>query len=474
MTNKKTALLTIIAIILGINTQLFAISLEEFIILVKTKHPLYQQLTLLEKESTLQIPQAEERFNTLLEQDLSYTRTNPIKSSPFNPDTIDTSNFKGTISKELQKTGGKISIGINSQYNYFGYKTPPSLNGTPLVTSGSFYQNSIFLSYIHPLLKNINGTLSKLGVEIATLKVEEDALKFKEAKETLLKTMIQNYIEWTFLYEENAIIANRIDLSENLLQSIRRQYEANLLNKVDVLRAEDSLNTLKEQQLIIRNKLENKGLELEILLSEKDLRKEKPTFSFYKVNAPSKKETSETRTQKQLLFIQKILEKELNALKNEKKPELDLVTKVAINDGNKSSNKSLNFENNEASIALTYKNPLSKKSDMAKINAKELELEAIKLQLEEVKQIDKSTFTQLNTSIRQWVEIIELNKNQLQSSKLKTDEEWKLYTQGRNSLSTVLQARDQELTAKLNYLNNLLTFHFLKYNLLDNQDILEE
>ncbi len=64
--------------------------------------------------------------------------------------------------------------------------------------------------------------------------------------------------------------------------------------------------------------------------------------------------------------------------------------------------------------------------------------------------------------------VLALNREQIDSSKKKTEEEFKLYNQGRGQLTFVIQSSDNEQNARLTYAQNAKLYHelILRYRAL--------
>lgn len=63
--------------------------------------------------------------------------------------------------------------------------------------------------------------------------------------------------------------------------------------------------------------------------------------------------------------------------------------------------------------------------------------------------------------IRELEKVLALNQEQIESAKAKTEEELRLYNQGRGDLTFVIQSRDNEERAKLTYAQNAAVYQKL-------------
>ena len=85
----------------------------------------------------------------------------------------------------------------------------------------------------------------------------------------------------------------------------------------------------------------------------------------------------------------------------------------------------------------------------------------MKIQKDEIELTLISALTNLMIQIKEMVSVLELNKQQIESARRKTEEELKMYNQGRGSLTFVILSRDGEENAKLIYIQNAVQYHKL-------------
>ena len=90
-----------------------------------------------------------------------------------------------------------------------------------------------------------------------------------------------------------------------------------------------------------------------------------------------------------------------------------------------------------------------------------LQVKQIQMQLEEISLDLASAVTNIYIQVEELEKVLTLNQEQIQSAKRKTEEELKLYNQGRGELTFVIQSRDSEQNAKLRYAQNAVTYHKL-------------
>ena len=91
--------------------------------------------------------------------------------------------------------------------------------------------------------------------------------------------------------------------------------------------------------------------------------------------------------------------------------------------------------------------------------------------MEEVAVALASALTSLHIQLSELEEVLALNQEQIESARERTEEELKLYNQGRGELTFVIQSRDNEQNAKLTLAQNALTYHklLIEYQALTDQ-----
>ncbi|MCH8289030.1 MAG: TolC family protein, partial [Candidatus Marinimicrobia bacterium] len=121
--------------------------------------------------------------------------------------------------------------------------------------------------------------------------------------------------------------------------------------------------------------------------------------------------------------------------------------------------------------ALQFSVPLGNNSAKSNINRTDVQISQLRSQVKEVVIGLTSIVSNLHTQMTEMEKVLQLNVEQINSSKEKTKEELKLYNQGRGDLTFVIQSRDNEQNAKLLYAVNAFTYHtlFIQYRSLTDQ-----
>jgi outer membrane protein TolC len=153
------------------------------------------------------------------------------------------------------------------------------------------------------------------------------------------------------------------------------------------------------------------------------------------------------------------------------KPDLSLVAKLNLKNADNGFGNSFVLDKPDALIGLQLGFPVENRTSRSKISQTDIQVMQLEKQIEEVALMLASAATNIYTQITELESVLELNKEQIESSQRKTEEELKLYNQGRGDLTFVIQSRDSEQAAKLIYVSNALMYHklLLQYRALLDQ-----
>ena len=110
---------------------------------------------------------------------------------------------------------------------------------------------------------------------------------------------------------------------------------------------------------------------------------------------------------------------------------------------------------------MQFRVPLQNRTAKSQVAKTDLQLKQIQEQLHEISLDLESAVTNIYIQITELERVLTLNQEQIQSAKERTEEELKLYNQGRGELTFVIQSQDNEQNAKLTYAQNALTYHRL-------------
>lgn len=433
------------------------ITKESFINSLKNNHPIFKK----EYLSVEIEKQTQNIFKSITDWNISSTLTSSYKeddlvSSEF--EKYKGANLGVSIDKTFWESGGTLSIEVNSNYT-----------DIEVINKMDFYKQQFGLSYSHPLSKNKNGFLTQLSFNLQQFAIDSAKISVIENLENFLLRNIQKYHEWVYFYEEKKILESRLNLSEDLLNEIKKKRETNLVDYVDVIRAEDSLRLVKQTLMLSKTSFKAIGQELSIL-AKKQLIEMNPKYSLYEKVAYKSIQDAVLyyRNNSRLIkLIDKQIERQnfnLRSIKEEKKSELSLLSEVNMKNTEDRFMDAFDSLKPSFLLGIVYKRPLEKIKSKEEIKTTQLKIEALEKEKDEIILNLESQLSKMHIQIKNYENILELNKQQIDSSKERTREELKYYHQGRGDLTYVIESRDNEQNAKLTYAFNALNYQNLVLN----------
>ena len=317
-----------------------------------------------------------------------------------------------------------------------------------------------------PLSKNME-RLARLGYDLQEYTIKAKEVEIQENQESFLVEPATLFIDWAYALELVDIYQQRLELAEEQLATTNRMFRSNLIDKLDVLRAEDSIRTA--QQAIFEYESLAKSIQsvLATLSNSEGIYEDKPFFDFYAfVELPAAAEAAargkaNTRLKKPLLFLIEQFRYQSEAFGEREKSTLDLFLEAGIYGPEDAFIDSLKVIHPQATIGLSY----SPATGLEQVEADRAFISTQVSQLEkEIEAIEKTVETNVTSLAIQAVElekIIELSRQLITSAEEKSSEEARLYSQGRNMLTNVIQSRDSVQAQKAKLVDNFARYHRL-------------
>jgi len=465
----ESILVLFILLFLGSLAQAQTITRDEFLNQLKSRHPLFEK-----EKMTSQILREEQKgylgaedWKILSSVYLSHEEPAMAFSGPEKTDAI---SISGGVERVFWKTGGRLSASFSSGYAQL--KINPAF-GFP----DAIFQNQMDLSYIHPLLKNKNGFLDQLQYDLQQFNIDLSEIKTFENLEDFLAVSASKFLDWVFLSEQMKIMAERMKLSEEELKRTEKKRKANLVDQADVIRAEDAVRITRQNQMLIDARWHALQAELAVLTQNNELYNLSPKYSIYEftntitTNDAVDKLKENSRLLKLLNIQVNQLQYSRKGFEETSKPELSAIAQLNIKRMEDGFGQSLLLNKPDAIVGLQFSFPLGNTTAKSQIAVTDLQISKMKIQIDELTLTLSSALTYLIIQMKELVNVLELNQEQIESAKERTKEELKLYNQGRGELTFVIQSRDNEQNAKLTYAMNALSYHklLLQYNALMDQ-----
>ena len=433
------------------------ITQSQFLDQLKQRHPLF------EKEKLSAEIEKEEQNSYLGAQDW-----NILSSATFSheepaiafagPEKTDAFALSGGIERVFWNTGGKLGASFTSSTAKinptFGFSMP-------------FYQNEIAISYIHPLLKNKKGFLDRLQYNLKQFDIDFSEIQAIENMEDFLALCASQFLDWVYLTEQKKIIDERLRLSEEELDRAKRKRTANLVDQADVMRAEDAVRIWKQNQVLVESQWNGLQAKLAVLSQDENINNLSPEFKLYQVKklGSLKEDLLKLKNDSRLIKVLSVQLEQLELVRKSYQhtlqPDLSLVAQLNTKKLETGFGKSLEMDKPDAVVGLHFSLPLRNSTAKSHITKTNLQISQLKKQVDEIILALTSELTNLNIQLTEMKNVLELNQEQIESAKERTNEELKLYNQGRGDLTFVILSRDNEQNAKLIYAQNALTYHKL-------------
>jgi outer membrane protein TolC len=265
------------------------------------------------------------------------------------------------------------------------------------------------------------------------------------------------------------VTEDRHKLAVEQLDQIGKRYDANLVDRVDVLRAEDDVRIADQARMQVKSAWDALQAELAVISGSDDLYAGKPAYNIYSVTSLPWVEESLERAKKNSRLIRVIdLQKEQllrqrAGFEEEKKARLDLSVSGGLFGQDEAFEKTIQVYQPDLTVALAYSTLFKKREVKGRIGALDLQVRQIEKAAQAVEVDLEAAIRGILIQLREIEKILSLNRAQMESAKEKTLEEIKLYNQGRGQLTFVIQSRDNEERSKLTYLENAALYHTLLF-----------
>ena len=434
-----------------------AIDLGEYIGLLKANHPFFQKEQLAvevekSKAETL-LPRYEWRFSLIPQ----YT----VADEQVNSEIFENLSQNVALQAGMERASASgRRLGFSASTGYTRLQDP---SGT--VEKNSF-QHGIEVSLSWPLKKNVE-RLARLGYDLQEYAIQAKEVEIVENQESFLVEPATLFVDWAYALELVDIYQQRLQLAEEQLATTNRMYRANLVDKLDVMRSEDAIRTAQQAIFEYSSLAQSIQAVLAALSDSQDIYDDRPEVAFYSfADLPAAAEAAarvraRTRLKKPLVVLIEQLRFQSGAFAEREKATLDLFLEAGIFGPQDAFVDSLEILHPEATIALSY----SPATGLEQVKA---ERQLISTQIEqlqkEIEVLEKTVETNVLSVLIQAAElekIIDLNRQLIESAAEKAAEEARLYSQGRNMLTNVIQSRDSVQDQRARLIDNFARYHRL-------------
>jgi len=368
--------------------------------------------------------------------------------------------FSAELSRADWNTGSRVAVGASSGYGDVRF---------PGFGAGSFsqFQNRIFAEYSLSLLRNARGALDRLAYDLAAFDINLADLQAEENNEEFLLEMGTLFLDWVYLEEQIRILDRRLAIAQEELERTQRRREQNLIDEIDVLRAEDAVRMARQNQLLAVAQWKAVRVQLATRLADESIDAATPDHDLYSLATEYTDEILNLRVRLQVRPLQRLevvrhqLERNREGLENAGKPSLDLVAGGALEGGDNSYLDSLGTDRPEAYLQLRWSQPLGNRTVKADLRKTDLQILQVEIRARALELELRAAARALVAQMTELENVLLLNQEHITSAARRTEEELRLYNQGRGELNFVLLSRDNEANAEFVYAGNAATYQKL-------------
>jgi outer membrane protein TolC len=397
-----------------------------------------------------------------------YVYQEPLASNPFTPSRLHALGVGAGAERAFWSTGGRFSVSWTTGF------TDQELEDIVIpdvveIPAGppEYYENKFYVMYTQPLLQNFKGKLDRLAYDLAEYAIDISEIQALESNEEFLLDAGTRFLEWVFLTEQLRIAEERLALAEEQLEQAIRKREANLVDEVDVLRAEDAVRMTRQNIMFIELQWKSKRAELAVLAQSEELYEVTPEFDIYRlVELPSIDEAvAEMKQDSRLLELLEVQSVQLaqsrEGIFESGRAQLNLNVGAGLMGGDDDFGGSLTLDSPDLLVSLDLRYPLSRTTMEADLAKTDLQLRLLEKEIENVSLDLEAAIRNLLIQIDEMEGVLLINQEHIESARAKTEEELRMYNQGRSMLTFVIQSRDDEQQAKLTYAQNAASYHQL-------------
>lgn len=445
------------------------LSMHQFLTNVQNNHPFFDQ-----QQMNAQIAEQQQRAHLgdedwVVVANPSYRHRERSAGNAFVAESENQFGASAGLEREFWSNGGRVAL--NYDYNYLDQRYPSPIN------TFEEHSHGVNLSYSLPLLKNRGGVLSRLAYDLQAYEVDVATVQADEAQEEFIEQRAAGYLDWVLLSEQYRIASNRLLLAEEELARSEKKRKSRLAAEVDVLRAQDAVITVKH----IRQRIDAQRQALQAQLAtesgDETLLRARPAFDLYQVavlpdvDAMLGAMTIGSRLLKAIDLRLAQSQQQLDGLDHHNRAELDLVLGAGLASDHTDFNDSYELDQPQYSVGFNFRYPLGQRSAKAELSRARLQQQQLRQQRANILLQLAAQMRQLHTQMTALQDVLQLNREQIEIARQKTQEEVKLHQQGRSELTFVIQSRDNEQNAQLIYAENAATYQrlHLRYQSLNDR-----
>jgi outer membrane protein TolC len=447
------------------------VRLDEYLNRVKATHPFFRAEQLQPEIDQQQSNSYLGREDWRLLADGFLTHLEPLATSPFEPERVDIVALGVGTERLFWGSGSRLSVDWRSSMtdqNLPGFSIPGP--GGPVeipIGPSTYYRNILRATWSLPLMQNRGGELDRLEFDLSVYDVDASWVSSWEAQEDFLLDVGTTFLLWALAEEQIKIAQRRLDLAVEELDRSKRRREAALVDEVDIWRSEAAVHNTQSALSLIESQWMSVQAELATLASDSTMYLQRPQYDLYTLPDPPGVDafvgdiTSSTRIVRALEIQHEKLARLERGFVDTKRPNLDLNLSGALQGGDDGFGGAFEMKYPDLGVGLVFSYPLTTRTAKADIAKTRLEIRQLEGRLSDVRISLTAAARSIIVRMEELRDVIDANILAISANEKRTEEELKLYNQGRGDLAFVIQSQDNIALSELEYAGNVTTYHNL-------------
>jgi len=463
--------LALVATLLAAASSSGAITMDAYLARVRETHPFFDR----ERMAPVIAEQHSARYlgaqDWSLASDASYRHIEPLQTSPFDPERIDNVVLDAGGARTFWGTGSRLSVGWQFDaidQNLPGIVIPGPGGGIEVpVGPSTYYRNALRATWSLPLLRNRGGALDRLEYELSGYDIDLSAVTAIERQEDFLRDVATSFVRWALLEEQRRIAADRLALAQEELARTRRQRSARLVDEADLLRAESAVHVTESVLRNIEAGSAAARAELAALAGSDALLSGGPEIDLYAVPAgvadadAVEPAIARSRLVRSIDIQRRQLARVEAGNAEVARPDLSLSLSGALVGGDPSIGPSFALDHPDLGVGLALSYPIGNRTAEADLATTRLQARQLEYARGEAEVSLRAGMDAIVTQLDGLDDVLALDQRRIDTARRKTEEEQQLYERGRGNLTFVIQSRDDEAIARLDYAQNAARYHEL-------------
>jgi outer membrane protein TolC len=447
------------------------VTMDDYLERVKTTNPFFRveqmQKDIAQKESDRYLGRQDWRLNA----NGSINHLEPLQIGPFDPERVDVFVLGTGTERSFWGSGSRLTVDWQTDVTdqkIPGFSIPGPGGGIEIpIGPSTFYRNILSATWSLPLMQNGGGELDRLEHDLSLYDIDINDVSSLESQEDYLLDVGSTFIQWALAEEQIRIAEDRLEIATEELERSKRKRTAFLVDEVDVLRSRDALLGTQSALYLIESQWKAVQANLATLAEDDEIYQSKPSYDIYDLPDPPDIEsfidfvTHRTRLVHTLEFQHSQLIRLEQGYDDIEKPELALNLRAALLGGDEDIGGSFEMTNPDVGIGLVFSYPINNRTATADVEKTRLQIRQLELSIQSTQLELEATARTIIVRMRELRDVIDSNIEQISSNRKRTEEETKLYNQGRGDLTFVIQSRDRVALSELEYAGNAAQYHQL-------------